>query len=150
MNEQIDQLIKQNGERWAAGHNRTVIPVTISLNLHFTGGRVFDLTLPPNESHPNWRINEREMTSEESAELIEKYRERNVERIGALIPIYDGKYFRVRAHIRNGRANGWANSVENIELAIVRVWPLGEQPPNLLAASRGNERNFPESVRNMG
>jgi len=118
MNKVIEGQIEQNGERWAQTMDRTRIPVLLTLS-RCPGATVWELTLPPNEPHPFWRVHERELTEEEAAEMKMVG---CLHRVGSLIGnhldtgIHEA--WLVKALVKNGRKTEWTNSVEKVRVII--------------------------------
>ena len=116
----ITEMIQEGGARWeAGGMDRQELPVVIALSSR--PATVFELTLRPGATHPNWSIQERAISTEEQKALTECVRERGARfGIGVLAPIND-HYFRTRGYVRNTRAPGqWLPSVEFLDVAITK------------------------------
>jgi hypothetical protein len=123
MNETLDKLIKQSGEMWAGVRDRTQSPLLLSLSGDWRG-KVFELSLPEGEGHPFWRINERQLTSEESETFGQAIGVR-CQRIGDLMQVVGesvngaAPYMRVCAYIFNGRKyNEWNICTERVRAQV--------------------------------
>ena len=122
MNETLDRIIKQSGAMWEAARSRTEVFDAVLVKLSpGASGNVFELTLPPNEHHPFWRVNERAMTAGEEEYLHTLLRQHGASNSRWLFhvgnfdpePRDDGTMYRVRALIYNGRKeHGWLPSTE--------------------------------------
>jgi hypothetical protein len=119
MQEEISHQIEQNGERWAACMDRTQMPVILALS-NCPGCPVWELTLPPNEPHPFWRIHERVLTEEEAGEM----KVANLQRIGSIFgALTEGmqEVWLIRAYVKNGRGTNWTNSAEKMRVTVEKL-----------------------------
>lgn len=122
MNETIKWIIEDSGEMWAAARDRTTSPVLVQVS-DGTRGNVFELSLPPGEGHPFWRVSERPLTEDER-EKFRAFRARKVYGIGDLMRVSDG-YFRVRAFVYNARQqDAWNIGCDRVTVEITEAHSL--------------------------
>lgn len=129
MNEVLDRIIRESGEMWSGWRDRTANPVLVKLD-EAAPGKLFELTLPPNEGHPFWRINERGMTPEEVESFLawkaDHRRQPEMTRIGGVVS--EGEGHPVRGFIFNGRAPGrWVASCEGFGPKAAPYEPAAER-----------------------
>jgi hypothetical protein len=129
MNQIVERMIKESGEMWEAARDRTYPGNAVLIRLDTP--TVYELTLPKNEHHPFWRVNERPLEPDEYTAYRLAWVEGNLHGIGDMIDMRDmrdmrdGIFYRTRAHVYNGRAaHRWNDSMEQVRVTIKEILPL--------------------------
>ena len=121
-NETVKNLIEESGEMWESARDRLNSPVLVQVSER-PSGFAYELSLPKGESHPFWRVTERELTPSERA--ARTYFLIHGPYLGDLINVGDGSYLRVRAYVFNGRKDGaWDHSVDHVNIEIIDSSPI--------------------------
>lgn len=138
-NETVKKLIDESGRMWEAVRDRVGSPVLLQAPDQPTN-HVYELSLPPREKHPFWRVSERELTPDEDAARMAFLRG-GAYRLGDLMAMDNGSYLRVRAYVFNGRRDrGWDISVERVSIKVVSCEPvnLGSRQENQNSSAGAN------------
>lgn len=94
----INRAIEQRGETWADGVDRTQTAVLLTTDCA-RGAEVGEMTLPPGEGHPYWRVRKRPMTEEEWHDLGGN----SHWPVGSYIKTAGGTFLRVDYYVKHGR-----------------------------------------------
>jgi hypothetical protein len=98
--EEVGRVIEARGEMWDTELvDRRQVPVMLATEIR-CGAEVVELTLPPGEPHPYWRVDRRQMTDED---CLAWERDKPSYSIGSYLKMADGKFLRIDYYVKNGR-----------------------------------------------
>jgi hypothetical protein len=110
MNDAVNRFIQEMGAVYASEGDRDVSPILFKADDE-PDGMIFELTLPKGESHPYWRVRERQMTPQEVTGIA-AWKDTKVLEGAWHIKTLVGSEFRVRGYVYNARERGkWNLSV---------------------------------------